>query len=496
MAYFHDVARISTNRGLPTWSGYGGDRDTATVLPMWTWKRALNYARWLHGNFSMVRGALNEMCDYAMPLQPRYMGRDKRFKRAAEEWLWEWDKRSNLKGPMFNRATMSRIRLTERKVDGDIGVVLTRKPDGEAAVAHIRAHRIGSGDTPEGEITDGKYAGLVMCNGVIHDKTGRPVFYRVYTGADIQPDRYYDFSTRNMRLVYDPIYSDQQRGITHLFSSIGDLASIKQLREWEMFAQRKAAGYTFLEWNESGEAMPGAPFTALDATGSDTDETASGLVEEVYEEGLKQYFRAGSGSRLEAVQFDRPSRDAQAFEDKITTQAIYGIGWDPNFALAIKEPGGAWARAVIDKVRRHIERDQEIEMETLRWIHAYAVSVEVLRGGLPEPSDGDLFSWEYRRPARLTADSGNEARSRMDEYKLGLRTRDSITSYDGEWGDEVFEERRMEVDKLFSEAKKLAAKHEVSLDTALHYLEQRNPNLTDTSNTEPQPANADENQTQ
>lgn len=479
----YDVERAGTDRGIPYWAEYGGDRDITETLPAWTWKRSLNFARWLHGNSGLVSGALREMANYALPLQPRYVGKDKRYKKAAEEWLWNWDKISDIRGGMYSTQFQSRIRLSARKIDGDIGIIFAKRENGMPVVGHIRAHRIGSGPDTDGEIKDGKYAGLTLTNGVIHDATGRPYFYRIYTGKMMDPTKYVDVSARNMRLLYDPIYSDQQRGLTSLLPSILDFAEVKQLREWEMFAQRKAAGMTFVEWNELGEPLGSTDDFIIDSEdGATTSGSASGLVQEVYEKGLKQYFKAGTGSRLEAVKWDRPGTGTREFTNEIITQAIYGMGWDPNFALAIKEPGGAWARTIIDKVRKHIEHDQAIEVWILRQIHIYATAVAIKRGDLEPPSDGDLISWEYKPPAKLTADSGNDAKAKQDAYLLGLTTRDSITSERGDWGGEVIEEREREVSDLFSRAERLAKRYDISMDKALYYLERRQPNFTESSN--------------
>lgn len=490
-SWFFDSSRYTGSNQFPPWVSYGAT-DFHSAFGSGDWQNTLSNARWLYANSGIVAGALREMATYAFPLTPKYAGADQEFGRRAEEWLYEWDKVSSTRGLNFNRQTASRLRLIARKVDGDIGVILTRAKDTNfPQVQHVRAHRIADGDAANGVAKGGRFDGRPIKSGVIHNDQGTPIAFRILTGQNMEADQYVDVPAGDMFLVMSPEYFDQFRGLSALTPSIANFGEIKQLREWELYAHRLAASIALIENNEEGEATPGADYIT-ESTASDTTDTAASLRTETFEKGMVRYFKSGTGGKIESFNYNRPGKESQEFEQKIIAQALYGIGWDPNFAMAIKEPGGAWARTVIEKVRRTIQCDQEIEAHTLRRIHGYAVAKAIKSKVLPKPSDGDWFSWEYRPPARLTADNGNEARSNMEAYKLGLKTFDEISAADGKWWTEDRSQREREVRDLITRAKAISKDEDIPLETALMLLEQRAPNPPQMTNNEPEPMEPEE----
>ena len=192
---------------------------------------------------------------------------------------------------------------------------------------------------------------------------------------------------------------------------------------------------------------------------------------------MVRYYRSNSGSGLEAFRGgDRPSMSAQAFEDRIISGALYAMEWDPNFALAIKEPGGAYARTVIEKIRRSVANGQKVVKKWARRVDGWALSVAMTNGDLPYPSDGDWYSWDYQGPARITADTGNEQNARREGYKLGMTTLKSEQAEGGNWWEETRAQRSVEIDDLLTRAQATATKFGISIQEALTLYEQRSPN--------------------
>lgn len=462
---------------------YRAARDTDDNLKVGTWLQILNSGRFLFANVPLIRGALLEQAAYSFPLTVRYAGRDKDWGKIVEAWIYEWQKSNNVRGWPYDQLTNSRIRLLGRKVDGDIATIQTFGQDEFPKIQLVRAHRIGTRDSKD-TVQKGKYKGRRIQNGVILDDVGAPLAYRLLGDKPAEDE---EIPAESMFLTYRPDYSDQARGISELIASIRSFADLKRLREYEMRAQQILSAIVLLEKNENGETPPGADFIQSPAAGTDASGTASGLISRTYEKGMALYFRSGTGSGLEAFRGDRPSADAQAFEDKIVSGAFYGIEWDPNFALAIKEPGGAWARTILQKINRAIGNNVREEERAQRREITYAVNKAIALKILPRPKDEDTFSWEFQLGIQLiTADSGNEEQAKREAYKLGLSTLQRYCSPNGDWWEEHREQRDKEVRDLLARAAAVRKDFpELSLQEILALFEQRTPNANSPTPGEP-----------
>jgi hypothetical protein len=479
---FYESSATWPNRDGDTTSASwtNGAQDTDALLPKDNWQELLHSSRWLFANVPILRGAILDQASLAFPLVAQYAGEDKDWGKRAEEWLWEWRKIADVRGPTYDALTCSRIRLISRRVDGDIGRVLVKGENGYPQLQFIRAHRVGNRSNPKvlekGVDNRGvRLAGFRCNNGVVVNDQGRPIAYHVL-GDKEEEDQF--ISAFDMFLTYRPDYSDLSRGIPEMCASIQSFSDLKRLREYEMRAQQIGASIGVIEKNETGEEDM-ASETVLGRKGTstaNTNGTMGALTTRTFEKGMVLYMRANSGSGLEAFRQDRPSADAQAFEDKIVIGAFSGIEWDATFSLAIQEPGGAWARTVIQRIRRIIENIQAVESMALRREDGWAIARAVKEGWLPKPKDGDWYSWEYKTPRQITADSGNEERAKLEKYKIGALTLSKWASEDGDWWKENRAQRSLEVDDLLTRAKVAADKYGLTIQEALHLFEARDPN--------------------
>ena len=431
--------------------------------------------RFLYKNCAILRGAVLEKASLSFPLEPQFTGADKEWGSAAEAWLYDWHKVFCVAGETYDFDSACRIIQINETVDGDIGTVLRKTSSNYPQVQFIRGHRINARDWSQERFR----------NGVQTTRDGKPVAYSVLGETDADD---VIIPANDFILTYRPDMPDQLRGVSKLCASIVDFADVKRLRQYEMRAQMMLASQALIEKNETGEADTAAEAISMPTT--DGSGTPTGLVTQLYEGGMVRYYRSNSGSGLEAFRGgDRPSMSAQAFEDRIVTGALYAMEWDPNFALAIKEPGGAYARTVIEKIRRSVANGQKVVKKWARRVDGWALSVAMKNGDLPYPSDGDWYSWDYQGPARITADTGNEQNARREGYKLGMTTLKSEQAEGGNWWEETRAQRSVEIDDLLTRAQATATKFGISIQEALTLYEQRSPNPMP-SPTEPAPTGA------
>lgn len=455
------------------------NKDTTELLSNTTWKNMLSSGRFLFANVPILRGAILEQAALSFPLGAHYVGRDKDWGKLAEDYIFHWQKFCNTKGPLYNAHTTARLRLIGRKVDGDIGTVWVAQPGDFPKIQLVRAHRVADRGTFNCEITEkeapGWARGKRSCNGAIVDHADRTVGYRIVSRnargglGDPKEDQW--VSANDMSLLYRPDYSDQFRGISEICACIRSFNDIAKLREYEMRAQKLGAAIALIEKNQSG-AHEG------DEMDGPVGNTERGLYHEEIQDGLIKYFKANSGGGLEAFINARPSADAQSWEDKIVTQAFYGIDWDANFAIALKEPGGAWARTVLQKINRSIANNVAIEKYAQENDIIFAIAKGIEAGLLPMPKDGDIFSWECMMSIPLiTADSGNEEQAIREAYKLGLTTLQAIVSPKGKWWEEVREQQDVEIRDLLARAKTIQGEFpELTFQECIALYSQRTPN--------------------
>ena len=390
------------------------NQGTRQLIPTGTHQQLVSAGRWLFGNFAPVRGALLEQCTYSVqPFIPQYVGKDLDWGVRAESWLRDWHKIMDIQGRCDFEEFLY-LSLLSIKRDGDVGVMLTNTAGGYPAVQLIPAHRIASRNQDANEH-----------NGVISNKQGRAVSYRI--------DGERKVSARDMALCFFPEWSDQGRGITPLSAVTGDLQDIKELREYELNAQKAASSIALVEHNEDGYADDSEAF--IDQTIDDGNLTTT---LETLEGGAIRYFRAGSGSKIEVLDRNRPGANAQEFENTILRSAFQALEWPFDLSLDPTKIGGAVVRLVTAKAQRTVEKNQRLVRKIAKRIDGYALAKAMKLGLLPQPKGGDWYSWHYQGPRKISVDGGRDAAAGREDYKLGLTTLQELYADRGlHWEDEV-----------------------------------------------------------
>ena len=390
------------------------NKDTKQLIPTGTHQQLVSAGRWLFGNFAPVRGALLEQCTYSVqPFIPQYVGKDLDWGVRAESWLRDWHKIMDVQGRCDFEEFLY-LSLLSIKRDGDVGVMLTNTAGGYPAVQLIPAHRIASRNQNANEH-----------NGVISNKQGRAVSYMI--------DGERKVSARDMALCFFPEWSDQGRGVTPLSAVTGDLQDIKELREYELNAQKAASSIALVEHNEDGYADDSEAF--IDQTIDDGNLTTT---LETLEGGAIRYFRAGSGSKIEVLDRNRPGANAQDFENTILRSAFQALEWPFDLSLDPTKIGGAVVRLVTAKAQRTVEKNQRLVRKIAKRIDGYALAKAMKLGLLPQPKGGDWYSWHYQGPRKISVDGGRDAAAGREDYKLGLTTLQELYADRGlHWEDEV-----------------------------------------------------------
>lgn len=387
----------------------GFDRDTPAIFQQTDRTALMSIGRWLYANVGLVRAVLDDQSSIiASDITPQWDGMptagseevDRAWADAAELWLHEHDRMCDIRGDAFPMRTLHRLWMLHILRDGDVGVILTEGAGGYPLLQTIPAHRIrgNAAQLPEGQ----PYAGYQLVDGVILNAYGRPVAYRVYQdGREV----FEDIDAQDMKLRFLPQWADQVRGVSMIASAIIDLQDVDESRKFELIAQKVASAIAVIEHNEDGVAPSDDPGNAIlsgDSTVSD-----AGLVEPTARSmngGEWQYFRSGSGSKLEALRADRPTPAQQQFMDSIIRQAMAGVGWSVDYFLDPSKVGGASMRVVVERINRHVRMVRgQCLFPLVRSIDTWRIAKAIKSGMLA--ANEQWYRWRYEGAADLTADA-------------------------------------------------------------------------------------------
>jgi len=445
------------------------DQDLHRNLSNYGRRTLLSLGRHIYFSAPAVKGAVEDLAaDVAGCYQFESRSTAADWKRAAETLLHRHDKFCDVSGPPRNARTWRKGIIRAILRDGDVGTIWVMGDDGVPYLQVVPGHRIGS---DREEVEGGPFDGARIIEGVIVDGTNRALAYRVLTGDGCSYDEFVDVPAHQMRLHFLPIFPDQVRGLSVLGLTAWHMQDLSESQRWELLAQKGAASRVFMEFNEDGEPPLGADHIVSPETGATTSDTPSGLWREVIDGGINSYFKANSGSRLEAVKFDRPSRNQQDFVAQVWREALNGAQLSVDFHLDLTKLGGAPLRLLCEKInRRHDDLREEVLEPAVRAWDFFRLGAFINSKRLPEVEDWD--NWEYLPGADYTPDRRYDSDVTAQNVRIGITTRARAAAKFGEALDDIRATREAEADDLFARASRLHAKHPaIPLELILARLE-------------------------
>lgn len=403
-------------------------------------------SRKLYCNLGPAKAAIDDRATYAVgrSWQPKFTGEDKAWGKIAEQWLVEeWYPTADIRGGMFDFVTDLRLLSVSADRDGEIYVLLTESKDGWPQIQLIPATMIG---TRRGEefVETGAYRGLRIMQGVIVNKNGRPVAYRVL-GPTPDDDR--DFSARDLIQVYDPDWADQIRGFPVFTHAILDLKDLRTVQGYEKMATALAASIGLVEWNDTGAPDPHDPNAYLRRNSPVAAPGQSPhLITQEAHGARTMFFRSNSGGKTEQLKYDRPGPNWEAFMNRLIRNACVGANWPYELVWDGSALGGANVRLLVAKAMRAVEDRQDLLRPVARRLVGYAVAKAIKQGLLP--MNAEWYAWRFTMPGRMTADYGRDGNSDREDYKLGLTNLGDILAEEGKDLDTHIAERAEENEKL------------------------------------------------
>ena len=432
--------------------------DIDTLVPSHDWKAVLSASRKLFMNMGIVKAAVVQKAAYSVgrAWNPIFKGKNKKWGDKITDWLInDFYPICSVRGSMYDFKSELYVDSISVDRDGDFFILLTESKEGFPQFQRIGAHRIGQRYSSSDKVDKGPYRGLRICNGVIFNKIGRPVAYRVL-GETMEEDE--DISSRDLIHVFDPNWHEQGRGLPSGTHALDELISSLKSHEYEQMAQLMLSCYGIIEHNEYGMPDPSDPRNlatadgAIDGTGVTTQTQLGGLI---------KYFKANTGGKLESIKQDRPGNVWESFQDRIARSYITGMNWSYSFVWKAGELNGTNQRAELEKVKRSIEDRQDLQRLYSKKLITFAIA-KAVKLGMFQP-DEEWYKWDFTMPPKISIDRGDE-KIQVDSWRAGSKNLTEILSERGRTFDEHTRERAVEVAKRKLIKKEVEEEYDVSID--------------------------------
>lgn len=320
--------------------------------------------------------------------------------------------------------------------DGEYFVLLTEWQNGFPAVQIVPVHRIGQ-RTGDEFVKEGRYAGLRIRDGVIYNRRGTPVAYN-FLADDPNDDE--QISARSLIHRFDCDYPEADRGYPAISHGLNDGRDVLQSHEWERMNMLARSSHTMIEWNESG-TPDDDPNRYFDSDGNATGSNShADIATNTLFGGTWKTFRAGSGSKLQALLHETPGEVWESFANRNIRQICAGVPWPMSFVWEGHEKGGGTserrdimqARQTIEDVQCTVERD-------VKRIVGYAYQKLVKMGRVP--ATNDWYRWSFSKPPKLTVDDGRVSKAMLEMWRAGVVSDTDLLNDMGKDHDEYWQDK-------------------------------------------------------
>lgn len=400
LAGFFDTTEGSSSRRPPMSSKAD---SIEKVLSSWDHRTTVAVSRDVYAKYGPVRGAIDLLSMLAVgdAYLPIFDGKNQNWGRMVSDLLVEtWYPTSDIRGAV---GLVEGLQLSSVGADreGDSGIILTQAGNGWPQLQYIPAYQIGHRGFDGIRLPKGSpYEGLQIRKGVVTNEYGRPVAYHIL-GEEISGDRF--VSARDMILMMDRSYLEQNRGIPAFAHGLNAARSSMTAQEYEEFATMLASSIAIIEENETGE-MDGDFKKLLDTTGQATK--LGEYESRKFLGGLIRVFRAGTNSKVNIPKNERPGDAWDKFQDRLIRVILSGMGipyelvWKPN------EINAGAVRFIIAKAERQVIDRQAIIDQHWKRIITYAVAKLIKMGRIPP--DPEWYRWRPSHPRRMSVDVHRE----------------------------------------------------------------------------------------
>lgn len=474
--------------------------DTKSNVNEYDRYELVNYARQLYAQIDLLNAAVEQKNNWAFgdAWDAHYAGAYPAWGQEAEEFLkFQFYPLANVRGPQYSLKRSLWLSGVAWDVDGDDCMVTVASPGDFPQLAFYPAPKIATWNSSmhngkmadAGVVRGGYFDGAKIFDGVIYDRNSRIVGIRVI-GED---GDHSDVPAGSADLAYEPKWHDQGRGIPRIAASLLKWMNLQDIDEFLQRGMKRAASIGLIQKNEEGEAPTGNELlteeadTTPPAPSGQIVGAARNIAYEEVEGGEMYYLSSVGGEGIEALEYENPHPNSEAFVRRVQLCALASIGW--HYELTnLGATGRAASRLLTDLANQSIWSRQFTGERRWKRAVSYAIAKAMKTGRLSRnPDDGgmDAYMWEPGLPKQLSVDAGNDEQADRENIKLGTTSKAIVAQKRGWHWKEISRQREDEIRDVIGRATGLAKDYpSLSFERALELLEQRSPNPIQTKITQ------------
>jgi capsid protein len=404
-----DAANRSTTRG---WI-YFPTLDTAKELDSYSHWELVKKARWFYANSGFARRAVNGLANMIGFLTPRALTRDPVWNELA---MRNFESRAgsaqicDLMGKHNFYDYQLALSRNELK-DGDMITALSKTASGGAAFLGYEAHQIGNSSLTDAD---------VWSNGVLSDRFGRHLAYRIISGSG-----HYDIAASDAIYTGDFERLNQPRGITGFAHAINHLHDITDITRDVKLGIKVGNQIGFYR------TRPGQKNTssANRRMGAGRNQQTPDPTIPAAKVDLEEIFRSGKvpdltdGEELRTLLDTRPHPNQMSLIDFLVRDMSLGFGVAPEVLTLAGSKNSVANRMVLSDAEKWVDQKQGRLADrfcTRYWV--YHVACEMKAGRLPKCKDPEWWKVGWIPQKRLTVDRSKDGKLSIDLHKAGMIT--------------------------------------------------------------------------
>lgn len=433
-------------------------------------------SRVMFGQLSIVPVASNLKASFVVgnTYLPEYSGNNKEWGKLAEDYLVNiFYPSCCIRGQAFDFQSLLHLLSYLIDEDGDILHVFVKNENGMPQVQFFPSHLIRSVQTGE-QITEGKFKGGAVHDGIIYREDGRVLGYQVVEPNSILNTvaKTKHLDTRNARLLFDPRFIDKNRGIPAISPAILQAISCQELYSYLQEKIKLESCVGLIEKNDAGEApleyanvLAALNQQQLDYGVFQPSPTVHGV--QVIQGPSIRYVKA-DGGELTTLQSNSPPTQTMDFIRNLETQILSTLGVPHQLVYSPSGISGRIVSGVSEIFCRSISQRQAVLDKYAKLVCGWACSVAMENGLLPPNNDEVMTKvFDFTHPEPFDMDIGYTRAQDLKEYAAGVKSMDDIARKNGRSAEMIMEQREKETTEFLERAKSIAKNTGVAIEIVI-----------------------------
>lgn len=470
--------------------------DSSQGLDTLSRELLVRWSREMDAQLPFIKAAVNALADFSIgnAYDPQYHGKKKEWWKVAQDWLMEsFYPNCNVRGSHYDFKTCLKIENGLLAIDGDYLVVFGEE-NGFPKFQIIQNNRIRSQTKDNTVVTEGKYKGCIVSDGVYYTPQGKAVAYHVQNAgnmvnnlAENTPDIV--FSARDAHLIFDPKFIDKTRGVPAIGAAILQALSIQELDMYLMEKIKIQSTIALVEKTPSGEAPLELQQTleALNQQGTEFgafNPSPNTHAVDIVQGSQIRYVHAEGGD-IKSLDGNAPGNETQDYMARLETQVLSTLGIPHQLIYSTDKTTGRMTSGVAEIMRSAVKRRQYLMDKTAKFRIAWALAKAMESGDIPRNDDENIFNnITMTHPEEFTLDKKYDASIILNNMEAGVSTfNDTTTQLFNRSAEDTLEIQKNEQIMFYTKAKEVAKATDIPVETVIQGWRTQNKPVVQLDNT-------------